>query len=136
MNLAQQIADTVAQAALTDGATTPIGLRTGAQGALMDQANAPVPLPPANGALTEASDDEMSEVTAAETAARQLLLDTQSNEFLLAQDAGILNPEGEALFTDGTWRPRGYDSSVAPSVLLPPVATEHFRLDTPPREEV
>ena len=50
MNLAQQIADTVARAALTDGATTPIGLRTGAQGALMDQANAPVPLPPANGA--------------------------------------------------------------------------------------
>ena len=78
----------------------------------------------------------MSEVTAVETAARQLLLDSQSNEFLLAQDAGILNPEGEALFTDGTWRPRGYDSSAAPSVLLPPVATQNFRLDAPPHEEV
>ena len=103
---AEAIADMAQQAALTAGATQHC--------------------PPANGALRDASDSEMSEASPDEVAARQALLDSSAREFLQAQDTGILNPEGETLYSDDTWRPQGYDSFVAP-----PVA-EHFRISTPP----
>ena len=97
----------------------------------------------ANGEQADPSDDGMSEASPDEVAARQAELNLAAEEFLRAEDTGVVDADGQALYADGTWRPVGYDSTAASSAGPPagsarpltPVVTEHHRIDTPPPEE-
>ena len=109
---AAAIEDIARQAALTAGADWPsplIQVNTEAgQAAIADWGFPPVR---ANGEGRGASDDEMSEASPDEVAARQAQLNLAAEEFLRAEETGVVNADGEALYTDQTWRPVGYDSS-------------------------
>ena len=124
------------QPSLTDGTETHLGIHpeiadiTGVPQLVDDEGGAAAAaLPAPNGAAHPPSDDGIRSANEEEVRYRQSVLDAASAEFTAAVSTGVLNENGELLYSDDTWRPY-----IAPTMSAT-AGVEHHNSSTPPPDD-